>query len=190
MKKLLLTSFAIVAGCVLTYGQGQISFATFNTTVNAPITNGLTGTLATGAGYFAQLYYGPVGTLETALVPLTNNPATLSAAGYITTGSGGGTRYTQNAVILAGSPTLFQVRAWTAALGNNYDTALVNWLAGTTPTAVLGKSGIITVTTTTAPTPPALLAGLQSFSLQPIPEPSVIALGALGLAAILYRRRK
>lgn len=178
-----------MAGCVLTYGQGQISFATFNTAVNAPITNGLTGALATGSGYYAQLFYGPAGAVESALVSLTNAPATLSAAGYVTTGSGGGTRYTQDAVVAPGS-ALFQVRAWTAALGNNWTTALANWQSGANPTAVLGKSNIIPVTTTVAPTPPALLAGLQGFSLQPVPEPSVIALGALGLAAILYRRRK
>jgi hypothetical protein len=31
---------------------------------------------------------------------------------------------------------------------------------------------------------------LQSFYLVPVPEPSIIALGALGLAAVLWRRRK
>jgi len=190
MKKLLLTTFAIVAGCALTYGQGQINYTTFSTAVNAPITNALTGQLATGTGYYAQLFYGPAGTAEGALVSITNNPAGLNAAGYVTTGSGGGTRYTQNAVLAAGSPGLFQIRAWSAALGNNYDTAFATWAGGTIPTAVLGKSNIIPVTPTAAPATPAVLGGLQGFYLQPVPEPSVIALGALGLAALLYRRRK
>jgi hypothetical protein len=189
MKKTLLASFAFAASCVMAFAQGQISFATFNTSVNALMTNTLTGTVATGSGYYAQLFYGAVGTPEDGLVALTNAPARLSVAGYVTTGSGGGTRYTQGAVVPTG-PTAFQVRGWSAALGEDYNAAYTTWLAGTIPTAVLGKSGIITSSTTTAPTPPALLVGLQSFNLNPIPEPSVIALGALGLAAILWRRRK
>lgn len=173
----------------MTYGQGQISFATFNTSVNAQMTNVVTGTVATGNGYLCQLYYGAVGAPEDNLVALTNASARLSVAGYVTTGSGGGTRFTQGSVLPAG-PTSFQIRAWTAALGGDYNTARGNWLAGTDPTAVLGKSGIINVTTTVAPTPPALLVGMQGFNLYPVPEPSVIALGALGLAAVLWRRRK
>jgi len=35
-----------------------------------------------------------------------------------------------------------------------------------------------------------LAAGLESFGLYVVPEPSVIALGALGLGALLLRRRK
>jgi hypothetical protein len=55
-----------------------------------------------------------------------------------------------------------------------------------------GMSNVITVTATDAPAPPASLTGLQSFTIQPdaIPEPSTIALGLLGAAALFLRRRK
>jgi hypothetical protein len=37
-------------------------------------------------------------------------------------------------------------------------------------------------------TPSPNIAGLRSFNLTQVPEPSVIALGALGLGALLFRR--
>lgn len=190
MNKIILSLTAIVAGCTLAYGQGQINFTTANGAVNAPLTNALTGAIAGGTSYRAQLYYGPVGSAEDALVALTNAPASLSVAGYVTTGSGGGTRYTQAAVLPAGTPGFFQLRAWSAALGNDWNTAYATWQSGVQPTSVLGKSGIITVTPTASPAQPATLNGLQGFYLVPVPEPGVIALGVIGLAALLWRRRK
>lgn len=60
-----------------------------------------------------------------------------------------------------------------------------------------GQSNVITVTATDAPAPPASLTGLQSFTLTAsggptpvVPEPSTIALGLLGAAALFLRRRK
>ena len=38
--------------------------------------------------------------------------------------------------------------------------------------------------------PVTILTGLQSFGLYVVPEPSIIALGALGLGALVLRRRK
>lgn len=37
---------------------------------------------------------------------------------------------------------------------------------------------------------PGFMGNFKSFSLQVVPEPSVLALGALGAAALLFRRRK
>jgi hypothetical protein len=55
----------------------------------------------------------------------------------------------------------------------------------------MGKSGIITVVTSAnALDTPKPLTGLAAFTLDPIPEPSVIALGAIGLVGLLWRRRK
>jgi len=63
-----------------------------------------------------------------------------------------------------------------------------------------GQSNVITVTATDAPAPPASLTGLQAFTITAVggggggtpvvPEPSTIALGLLGAAALFLRRRK
>jgi len=45
------------------------------------------------------------------------------------------------------------------------------------------------VTGTPVPNPPEDLVGIQSFSLQQIPEPGTIALGVMGACAFLARRR-
>jgi len=200
MKKILLTLAATLVTCSM-FGQGGIVMNTRATGVSAPATNILTGLPVSGTGFYAQLYYGAPGTAESAMLAALSTPggtvpvpatfATGVSAGFITTGSGGGNRYVDTAVVAAGAPTLFQIRAWDAVLGNTWDIAYPTYLAGSNPTAVLGKSAIVTVATSaTATQSPTFLTPLTAFTLQPIPEPSVIALGALGLAALLYRRRK
>lgn len=197
MKKILLTLAAGLISCSV-FGQG-IVFSTRGGGVDARVTDSLTGQNAAGTAYSAQLYYGPAGSAEAALVPVlqsvggpTGNVVTFATGGtlggYIFSGLGGaGTRYVDTAVVAAGAPTAFQVRAWQTSLGATWTEALGNWSA----TTVLGKSAIITTPTAASATLPATpLLGLTSFTLDPIPEPSVIALGAIGLVALLWRRRK
>lgn len=186
----------LITGLVLTFGmclyvgaQGQITFQTFGGGVVAPVTNALTGAQVTGANYFAGLFYGPAGTAETALRQA-GASATFNPVGYVTSSTGGGVRLTDPTWLDANQSGLFQVRAWSAVLGNDYAAALTTWLGGSNPTAVLGKSNIIPQTPTASPSPAPVLTGLTAFNLVPVPEPSVIALGALGLVAVLWRRRK
>jgi len=189
MKRLVAVLFATLAICQYAGAQGQITYLTFGGGVNASMTNGLTGVKAVGTDYYSALFYGKVGTAEDALVQA-GATATLNAAGYVSSASGGGVRLTDPLALDANQAGIFQVRGWSAVLGNNYQTAFDTWRAGTIPTAVLGKSNLVPQTPSAAPAPAPVLTGLQNFTLQPVPEPSVIALGALGLAAILYRRRK
>jgi len=57
-------------------------------------------------------------------------------------------------------------------------------------------SSVITVTPSTAPSPGTPMFGaavgtqFQGFTMQPIPEPSTIALGSIGLASLLFLRRR
>jgi hypothetical protein len=88
--------------------------------------------------------------------------------------------------IAAGESATVVVRAW---LGASYDTAAATGTAGqSAPLTIAGLGGVNPTTGAIVPTPD--LAGLQSFNLVTIPEPSTIALGVLGAAALLYRRRK
>jgi hypothetical protein len=162
--------------------------------LDAPITNYVTGQRITGPDYFAQLYYGMSWATESQLVPLTNPPAVVNSLGYITTGSGGGTRYTDPAILPGGVLGSFQVRVWSAVLGQSWEMALSTWLSGTgwpfDPAIVVAKSELVLATPTIAPTPPALLVGLKPFAYVPIPEPTVLALGTAGLLVLVLRRLK
>lgn len=196
MKRILLTLVAGLVSCSV-FGQGGVVINTRGGGVDAVVTDSLTGQAVVGNAYLAQLYYGAQGAAETALVPVLNavggttaTPAWFTPAslpGYILTSTGGGNRYTDPAVAAPGALTTFQLRAWQASLGATWEEALGNWSA----TTVMGKSALFDVATSAnnldTPKP---LAGLVGFSLDPVPEPSVIALGAIGLVALLWRRRK
>jgi len=137
--------------------------------------------LLSGAGFTAQLFGGPQGTAEGSLTPVlpTTTFRTGAAAGFVNPVTG-----TVQGVLENGNATL-QLRVWDNAGGTitSWAQVLPNTPHGVSPTFnVNGLGGIFT----TAPN----IAGLQSFNLFAVPEPSVIALGLLGVGALLLRRRK
>ena len=184
MKKLLVTLTAVLVS-VSSFGQGSVFFNNRTSTGDAPVSRP-DGTGA-GAGVTAQLFLvsGTAGSETfTPLTPATTFRDTSAAA-----------RFFVNAVdvivptIPAGSPATFRVRA--------YETAAGTWDAANAPGSAFlrGESGDVTVaqlggiTPTGGIVPTPDLAGLTAFTLV-VPEPSTIALGILGAAALLYRRRK
>lgn len=93
--------------------------------------------------------------------------------------------------LVAGTTYVVEVVAWTHADGNT----LAAVLASADPAAMAGSSGLGSVTATTTPTPIAQLFGtsagqLGGFSVNTIPEPTTIALGGLGAAALMFFRRR
>ena len=179
MKKIaiLAVSLLVVAG---SYAQGTVNFANAGAGLNAPIFDENGTTKLAGAGFMVELLAGTTAT-------------SLAAVGTPTTFlSGGGAGYFNGGVITvpgiaAGTSGFFAVRAWNDSLGATYALASA---AG----HGYGTSSPFQVTTGGAGTPagpPATLVGLTSFSLvAAVPEPSTIALGLLGAAALLLRRRK
>jgi len=185
MKKLLVTLAAVLVS-VSAFAQGQFGTIVFNNrnltapgggTYNAPI-NGITDPanthaqlyLVTGSG--ASAVYTPLNPLQ--VFRASPNQAFFTGPVSVdVTGQAPGT-----------SGLNFVVRAWEGA--GTYDTATAR-----------GESALITVAAGLGGTtqggaiflPPDLGGpqGLQSFT---IPEPSTIAFGLLGAAALLYRRRK
>jgi hypothetical protein len=186
MKRTLITLALAFGSAVAVLAQGQIVFTTFGSGVAAPATNAVTMSAAGGATYLAQLFYGTPGQTEDQFVPLTNAPARFNAGGYVTSSSGGGTRF----IGFVGEAQ-FQVRAWSAALGDNFNSAFTAWQASApSADAVLGRSKIVTVNALAVPAPPPALTGLTGYMLLPVPEPSVLALVGVGLLGLLIRRRK
>jgi hypothetical protein len=185
MKKLLLLSGLMVAA-LGAYAQGTVNFANGASGVDAPITNGIPGSptpsVRADNTFRAQLYVGPAGTANQALLStngVSGTPATLL--------SGGGAGYfLGNARDITGfapgSVVTLQVRAWSTSGGATSWESATGLFRGESNLIQTGLGG------GTIPTPNML--GLQGFVVG-IPEPSSIALGLLGLGAIvLFRRRK
>jgi hypothetical protein len=198
MKKTLLLAALILTTTLSTLGQGVVNFNNRVTAdvngplVDAPITLSDGTTRLAGTGYMAALYGAPgAGAAESSLVMLANPSTgatvvsfrTGAAAGYVNVGAEGA-RIIPGAAY--GSQVTVQIRAWTAGYAT-YE------LAAASVDASIGKSGLVTMGTTTGPTDQVIprMVGLTSFNIVPVPEPSSIALGLLGLGAIaLMRRRK
>lgn len=181
MKKLIVT-LALGMACVSAFAQGTCIFGNANAQVNAPISELAGGAKLSGIGWIAQLWYGPAGSAESALVahPTTATFSTTAAqAGYFF----GGARTIDG--IAVGSVAVTQVRVWNAAAGASWADALAN------PLGLVGRSGLVSVSLTGPPATPANLVGLTAFTVAPVPEPSSFALAGLGAAALLiFRRRK
>jgi hypothetical protein len=166
---------------------------TGNTATGTPVGSQNYGTraLLAGTGFTAQLWAGALGSSEAQL--------TLTGGGNTTTfrtGTGAGfvlqpaAAATVNGVPGGGgSRAAFQIRAW-----NNMSGTITGWdqiLAN--PTIPHGLSDVVQGNFDLgagAIVPNPGLPGVTSFNLFAVPEPSLLALGALGLGALLLRRRK
>lgn len=207
MKKTLITAALLSLGVYGVLGQGAINFNTralnLNpAAVNAPIygpeanqsislhgnhvTNGgattYNGVLLTGTGFTAQLWAAPAGGAPLALLSATVMRPAGSLAGYVVPPAFAPT--VPNAV--GGSQVNFDFRVW-----DNRGGTITTWAQVMADATILhGSSGTFTTAVAEPPNTPPNLVGLTSFNLWAVPEPSVIALGALGLGALLLRRRK
>jgi len=190
MKKLLVTLAAVLVS-VSTFAQGTIQFTTLNSGrgVNAPTyapgqmaSNGAgAGTLGTVNAQLFLVTGSGASATYTPLTPATTfNTANPTAARYVLVPTSNVT--VDNAA--AGSTVNVVLRAWMG--GTSYETA--TQFRGQSPAPVAVTLG--GTPPGGAPLQPGALAGLQGFELSIVPEPSTLAFGLLGAAALLYRRRK
>jgi hypothetical protein len=191
MRKLA-TALLVVCTTASALAQGTVFFANrLSATDWAKVT--LNGVGVEGAGYSAQLFAGPAGTAEGSLV------AVAASLTSFRTGAGAGawTSVTDVAIpgVVAGAQAALQVRVW----ANNGGTVTTYAAAVAAGNLATGVSAVMTSNPLgggNPPTPSPNMLGLgvtdplQAFSLTVIPEPSVLALGALGALALVLRRRK
>jgi hypothetical protein len=114
-----------------------------------------------------------------------NMSTTALKAGYFNNTSGS-TVYIPGSVV-GGSDSL-QLRAWYNGGG-----ALSTWALGDVPGNYAGASPVFNIDNLQVSSGNSVnLVGLQTFNvaLIPTPEPSTIALGVIGVSALLFRRRK
>jgi hypothetical protein len=184
MKKILIVTAMAALVAVNSFGQGSVVFSNSG---GQAITRSSGGSVPTGSTYQAELMYAPDGTASAdfdSMAVRVGNAANFGpTAGYF---SGGGR--TIDSITPAGGFGLFQVRAWSTAVGTSYaDVVSKNQ-------GEAGKSGIIRVDTGNPligePAAGLVAAGLQSFVVSPVPEPSAIALGILGAGTLLLLRRR
>jgi hypothetical protein len=188
MKRTLVASILGIAASVVTavssYGQGSVWFDNYNNVnVNGPggygspisaLGGSINGALIP-AGFTVDLYYA----LGTVSDPNAGTPS----------GAPIGTLLSSRPV---GSPGFVNATIVTAA---NYVSGPITFelvahgTAGTT--TYIGHSAVLTLPSiATGTSLPGYLDGLQSFSVVPVPEPSMFALAGLGSAALLIFRRR
>ena len=192
MKKLL-TVLALVASAAASFGQGTITFqnsgaGTFfgdptGVTIDRKVYLGSVGngTGLVGTNYAAQLWYD-TGTgmrpLQEATkifrIPTTTQPGTWNTAP---------TALATFADLAIGATAQLEVRVWDIQKFATYAAALAGG-------GEVGRSQPFGYTVPLAGSAPAdyTLKGLRAFAV--VPEPSVIALGVLGLGSLLLFRRK
>jgi hypothetical protein len=172
MKKLIIALAAVLV-TVASYAQGSVNFSTRVTGgINAPVymPDGVTGV---GPGYSAALFLVSGGT------------ATLVPSSATVFRSGAGAAYIVPAVaqFTEAGPVTLKIRAWDTSAGS-YEAAIAQ-------NKGFGESAEFSVTPTAPPGfPTDLPASVQGFNVTIVPEPTTLALGALGAAALLFRRRK
>jgi len=176
MKKLILALAALTITAAA-YGQGQFVFNNrIGSEVNARFVLPGDPTGQSGVGspdYTVQLFGGPVGTAPTALAPLDPTGTTFrgapgsAAAGYVV----GITPTVPGVAAGANASVLVRV---TGPGGAKTDFG---------PFTVTGLGG-------GALTPPNLQLGTTPLTVTAVPEPTTLALGALGLGALLAIRRR
>ena len=211
MKKLLIVA-ALGLSAVAGYSQGQLNFNNFVGAGTSPyaapiyginpanmgrqgqgqgsgnLSNPMGATdytghpLLTGTGFTAQLWGGPDA------ANLASPQAGTGTQRFSTVAGFGG--YLASGVTAtfpghaAGTSITLQVRAW-----DNRGNTITSWAQVLMDTTIpRGWSTTFqSPNLTVSPNPPPTTPGMTSFNLF-VPEPSVIALGALGLGALLLRR--
>jgi len=196
MKKNILASLLVCAAATGAYGQGQFTADNLGANANASSTatsgglfySGLTDATATvynGASLNIEILAGASATSLSPIVTLTG------ANGFVNGGAPGefadasGSVYTV-AGVPAGSDAFVEVEVW--------EGTAATYAAAQAAGGYTGNSGVFQNALggpATPPVPPTDLTGMPSVILTPTPEPSTLALGGLGAAALLlFRRRK
>jgi len=241
MKKLLIMMG--VMSPILLHGEGTMLFANYLSKnsvnqmpgLNAPILVYSTGLGAEGDHYLAELFFAPV---ETPGVSISQSSFDAGGVGWVSSQYTGTNVWrvfnsaTAGLGLLKGAQIVFdpkadtgtqvgvQLRAWSASLGTDFDTAWAHWQAD--PSTVMGASPVMTVTlgNRLVPVQPSLGSdpdpayalrssspglsddGTPAFTMYPsqlslettamseVPEPSVLALAGLGLAGVIVFRRR
>jgi hypothetical protein len=180
MKKIILAILG-VAATFATFGQGTITIANLNGSQVVPILLP-DGTTAKGANYSVEVFSGD-GAVKIGNTLIVKSSGLFNGGAQSITG------------VAPGSIATLTIRAWDNTTGADYVSAT---LKGNATFKTSASGGDVDGDPSTPPAVPGAMVngkadGFQGIQLQGpqiVPEPSTIALGALGVAALLLRRRK
>ncbi len=180
MKKLIVLT-ACLGATAMVMGQGQFNLA--NRVVAAGIDARVltqAGEPISGEGWLAQAYMsdaemGSYAPISGASFAFRTSPA--AGLGYIAGG------IATVAGMDAGTPIWIKLGAYNTNDGSTYEAAEAAF-------GLVGWSNAVRVELGGGTVQPPDLVGLQSWSVAIIPEPSTMALGLLGFAALMLRRRR
>ena len=183
-------AYLVVASAlaVSAFGQGQINL----NNRGLALVNDASGKPLTGTTFVAQVWYGAsASTLTSSFAPSPVRASTTTYPGSWNPAATGGPGAIATLTGFApGSTVTMQVAVWDSALAGVGAAQALSKTAGT------GLSQTFTYAIPADPLAiPGGMEGLKSFNLVAggapvVPEPTTIALGALGAAALLLRRRK
>lgn len=163
------------------YGQSAADLPTGSTVYGgAPIP------FASGANYTAELWAAPgAGLAEGSLSAVAGSQVAFKTSGPVQGAFNSVSVTIPGTSASGGDIATLQVRAWC-----NYGGTVTTWAAALAQ-GYYGKSQTFNSSAlTVAPSTATFMTNMQSFSLVQVPEPSTIALGVMGAAALLIRRRK
>jgi len=168
---------------VSAFGQGSINL----NNRGLALVNDQFGKPLTGTSFVAQVWYGASdSTLTSSFAPSPFRASTTTYPGSWNPAATGGPGAIATLTGFApGSTVTLQVRVWDSSVAGVGAAQALAKAVGT------GLSGSFTYAIPADPLAiPGGMEGLKSFNLTSVPEPTTIALGALGAAALLLRRRK
>jgi len=187
MKKLLALASVVVVSTAA-FADGSVNFNNKDISP-APLVTDASGANLVGTNYKAQLYFGAANATAGSLTSVATAAKSFRVATTTLPGTWSGGTATITG-FSAGDKVTLQVRVWDANFGADFATA------SAAVGAQWGTSTLFSYTIPAPTDPPAalLMTGLQAFQLKlnapnNVPEPSTLALGALGLGALLLRRR-
>lgn len=181
MKKLVIAAVALMISIAATYAQGQVNFnnKVSASGIDAKVIDAKTGAGA-GAGFAAGLAVDAGGALT--YIP--------GSAAIFRTASAAQQGYIFPAVItVPGHDVSSSVALRMFGYAGAASDAAASAALGGNQAQNFGISNPVTVTLGGGTILPPDMVGLQGFTIT-VPEPSTIAFGLLGAAALLIRRRK
>lgn len=178
---------------VSAFGQGFVNVNNRGLTPAQPVTSSA-GAPLSGTSFVAQLVYGANGSTP-ATVLGANMPFRASTSSFVGTWNPGAEGIRTLSGFDTGATVAMQVRVWDSAVFSSWDAASAALAArGHTVETQAGASSVFTYTVGAASDPSSQnivnFRGFQLTAIPVVPEPTTIALGALGAAALLWRRRK
>jgi len=204
MKKVIVSAIVGLAAGVAMTSYGQSVILLNNYTSSGPYVTygaGSDGTVGNGVnGSYTMGIYWALGNITGSVSSDPTGVAIPSSLGALTLGAGGGSTATFETTAFgqAGAAVAGSVFGIPGTTGNGGETVTLMVIAyeGASYAAATerGHSAAFTLSTSanSSPTPVTITPGMSGFSVfaVTVPEPTTMALGGLGLAALLVARRK